>query len=164
MQTSSETMKTTAFPVKQQGEINPLVASLGFERLKWKLSQSSEAIMSPETADLAEREYRRFLTLKIEFPDAVMVPTDLMDKFWHAHILDTIAYARDCKRLFGDFVHHCPYFGEYGDDDKSMMEDAFALTKTLYERFFGESPPETEALPARCRSKPCHVPTGCRCR
>ena len=169
--------------------INPKVAELDFERLKWKLAHSSDAKMSPEDAELAEREYRRFLTLTIQFPKAVLVPTHLMDEFWHCHILDTVSYKRDCEMLFGRFLNHCPYFGEYGNDDKQMMEDAYNETKILYKSVFGEDVPKlesspaecldddpgecqvgcsnsrkTEALPARCRSKPCHVKPTCRCR
>lgn len=151
-------------PLAGEGRLHPKVAALNFERLKWKLAHSEESAMPQETCELAEREYRRFLTLKIAFPKAVLVPTKLMDKFWHAHILDTAAYQRDCMRLFGKFLHHCPYFGVYGNDDKEFMDNAFAETHALYSEFFGEPSPEAEALPARCRSKPCHAPTPCRCR
>lgn len=174
---------------KTLNNISPEVAKLDFKGLKWKLSESSEAEMSPETCDLAEREYRRFLTLKARYPHAILVPSKLMDKFWHAHILDTAAYARDCENLFGRFMHHFPYFGIYGEDDKKDLDDSFAKTDALYQSEFGESmseagasncseddpkcdtigkciPPENRQLlkAARCSGKACHAPTSCRCR
>ncbi len=125
------------------GRLHPKVAALDFDRLKWKLAHSSEAEISPEMCDLAEREYRRFLTLKMEYPNISLVPTKLMDMFWHAHILDTAAYENDCSALFGCFMHHFPYFGIYGNDDKQALNDAFAETKSLYKNKFGENPPSS---------------------
>ena len=139
------------------------VAALDFERLKWKLAHSDDAKMSPESCDLAEREYRRFLTLKVAFPGIDLVPSALVDEFWHTHILDTTAYARDCEAVFGEFLHHFPHFGDYSKDDKVDMDAAFAETTALYERIFGESPPNS-AKAGRCQGKKCHAPTNCRCR
>lgn len=185
MQTQHHTMPEKSALCGFAG-IHPKVATLDFKRLKWKLTHSSEAKMSPEMCDLAEREYRRFLMLKMEHPNISLVPTKLIDEFWHAHILDTAAYARDCMTLFGAFMHHFPYFGIYGADDKHALNDAFAETKLLYENFFGESPPKLEAAncseddpkcvtitarndgqqmsAARCGGHACHVPGSCACR
>ena len=171
-------------PDPRFGLLANTVAALDFERLKWKLSRSSEAKLSPEACDLAEREYRRFLTLKAAFPGVNLVPSKLADEFWHAHILDTAAYARDCESVFGGFLHHFPYFGIYGQDDKRNLDDAFAETTALYERVFGESPPKSSSAncsehdprcggeaevramsgAARCKGHPCHAPSRCACR
>ena len=168
----------------RHGLLDNAVAALDFERLKWKLSRSSEAKMSPEVCDLAEREYRRFLTLKTAFPSADLVPSKLADEFWHAHILDTAAYARDCEKVFGGFLHHFPYFGIYGEDDKRNLDAAFAETVALYQSVFGESPPRhspancseddprcggeaevrAKSGAARCNGHPCHAPGSCACR
>jgi hypothetical protein len=48
-----------------------------------------------------EREYRRFLVLNMLYPFESIVPCREVDKFWHAHILDTAAYRVDCERVFG---------------------------------------------------------------
>ena len=58
----------------------------------------------------AAREYRRFLTLKRDAPDAVLAPPPRVDRVWHAHILDTRRYHADCARLFGGYLHHDPAF------------------------------------------------------
>lgn len=168
----------------RHGLLDSAVAALDFERLKWKLSRSSEAKMSPEKCDLAEREYRRFLTLKAAFPGVSLVPSKLADEFWHAHILDTAAYARDCEKVFGGFLHHFPYFGIYGEDDKRNLDAAFAETVALYQSVFGESPPKfsgancseddprcggeaevrAKSEAARCQGHSCHAPSSCACR
>ena len=38
--------------------------------------------------------------------EAPHVPTIDIDLFWHQHILDTRAYAKDCQKVFGQFLHH----------------------------------------------------------
>ena len=144
------------------GEIDARVALLNFERLKWKLSHSVEAAMIAEECEFAEREYRRFLSLKRFYPDANLVPSHLLDKFWHAHILDTRAYMRDCEFLFGGYLHHSPFFGEYGEESQEELNAGFEKTKMLYEKHFGTYPESADI--GRCHDKPCHAPTPCRCR
>ena len=154
-------------PDTRFGVLDSAVAALDFERLKWKLTRSDDAKMSPENCDLAEREYRRFLTLKVAFPGVDLVPSLMVDEFWHSHILDTSAYARDCDAVFGEFLHHFPNFGNYSKDDAVDMDAAFAETTALYERTFGEKPPKSNLAGAeagRCKGKKCHVPGNCRCR
>ena len=143
--------------------IHPLVAAIDFNRLKWKLTESGEPKMSHEKCDLAEREYRRFLTLKKLYPAAELVPNKVLDEFWHAHILDTASYHKDCEAVFGHYLHHFPYFGIYGEDDYQNLVDAFESTKTLYRRHFGPYPSDLDTA-SRCQDHACHVPTECACR
>ena len=58
---------------------------------------------------IAVKQYKRFLNLKIKYPNLNLVPTDDIDMIWHAHILDTEQYAKDCANLFGTFLHHNPF-------------------------------------------------------
>lgn len=145
-------------------ELHPAVAALDLERLKFKYTASSEAEMSVEEWDEAEREYRRFLTLKACYPLAALVPTKQVDEVWHAHILDTEAYHADCMSIFGRFLHHYPYFGIYGKEDYQNLVDAFGETRKLYERHFGEALSESPLEATRCEGHACHVPTTCACR
>ena len=144
-------------------DLHPAVKDLDFERLKWKLSQSSEAKMTQKECEFAEQEYKRFLTLKKLYPKRSLVPNKIIDDFWHAHILDTAAYQKDCEKVFGYFLHHFPYFGIYGEEDKQNLEKSFEETKKLYEKHFGAYPKKIDSA-SRCEGKPCHAPTDCRCR
>ena len=146
-----------------QGGIHPLVEAIDFTRLKWKLSESEEAKMGKEECDLAEREYKRYLTLKKLYPSIELVPNKLLDEFWHAHILDTVAYHKDCDSVFGCYLHHFPYFGIYGEDDYQNLVSAFNETKKLYEQHFGPYPEKLDDA-ARCEDHPCHAPSSCACR
>ena len=87
------------------------------------------------------REYRRFLILCLENPDDPVVPSSLVDDFWHLHILDTQKYAEDCDYCFGEILHHFPYFGMRGDDDARNLRKAWLKTLSLYQSTFGEAAP-----------------------
>lgn len=142
------------------------VSRLDLARLKHKYTASSEAEMSVEAWDKAEREYRRFLSLKAFYPAVSLVPSKEVDALWHAHILDTRAYREDCHQVFGRFIDHYPYFGIYGKDDYQQLKDAFAQTVALYEKHFGAYPGGgTESQAMRCGGDhKCHVPSACACR
>ena len=140
------------------------VAALDFERLKFKNTATSEAGMTAQEWDAAELEYRRFLALKVMYPGIALVPSKLVDKIWHAHILDTRAYRDNCEKVFGRFIDHYPYFGIYGDDDHEALQQSSAQTVELYERHFGAYPKDSDAVASRCAGHACHVPTTCACR
>lgn len=89
-----------------------------------------------------EAEYRRYLALNRAYPEKAIVPSKIVDKVWHAHILDTHAYAKDCEQVFGSFVHHFPYMGTRGDEDARNLQRAYAETLQLYEEHFGVPPTE----------------------
>lgn len=115
---------------------------------------------SLDEAENAEKWYRRFLTLCHLYPGAPIVPNLPIDTFWHQHILDTRAYAKDCQEVFGYFMHHYPYFGLNGDAEQ--RDDAFVDTNALYRTHFGEdcttmhrvlagtTPPSCSNIPTKC--------------
>lgn len=111
---------------------------LNLDCIKYKLVKNGWSRLK---ADQTEVLYRRFLWLALLYPDAPLVPTEDVDKFWHQHILDTRKYALDCEQLFGYFLHHCPYFGMRDEADKAEMRSAFRLTCELYEKEFGSCEP-----------------------
>ena len=149
--------------VMPQAALEPSVAELDFTRLKWKLTHGDEAVFTSDQAEFAETEYRKFLSLKRWYPGIEFVPSKLVDAFWHAHILDTRSYHEDCQRVFGDYLHHFPYFGIDGDEDRAALETAFEQTQEIYEEHFGEYP-EAVSSAARCKDHSCHAPSECRCR
>lgn len=156
-----KSMKPSINPT--ESGIHAYVHTLNFDKLKWKLCESNEAEMSKEECELAEQEYRRYLTLKLLHPKETLVPNKLVDKFWHAHILDTRSYRDDCDSVFGFYLDHFPYFGIYGSDDNANLELEFEKTKTKYEQHFGKYPTDLNNL-SRCENHPCHVPSTCACR
>jgi len=91
--------------------------------------------------------YRRFLSIAAE--GVRVVPTEDIDRVWHAHILHTDAYARDCERVFGFFFHHNPIAAEHAD----LNEGDFAATGNAYAARFGEAYSRTQA--AQCNNGGC---------
>lgn len=84
-----------------------------------------------------ELEYKKFLWLTFLFPNQQIVPTKEVDFFWHTHILDTQKYFEDCQNTFGYFLHHFPYLGLRNKEDYLLLQQAFAVTKSLYHSEFG---------------------------
>jgi hypothetical protein len=152
---------TTPSPVEA---LERLAAMLDLSGIRRKLADPDEGKgCDTDQLDLMEQEYRRFLAMHLAHPDAEIVPCKLVDEIWHQHILDTIAYRRDCETIFGEFLDHFPYFGMRGDDDAQALVDAYAGTVELYERDFGTPPTGTwiSADAARCVRKICK-PQKCK--
>ncbi len=95
-------------------------------------------------------EYLKYLWLCRMYPDADMVPSGIVDDFWHLHILDTRKYAEDCQTYFGYFLHHFPYFGMRGEEDKQYLADAWVSTLNRYRVHFGEPPADLWIGSRRC--------------
>ena len=87
--------------------------------------------------------YRRFLKLCAKYPELPLVPNGPIDEVWHTHVLDTRAYDVACQAIFGEFLHHYPYFGLR--DDARERDLAFDATNELYRREFGEDCREMKA-------------------
>jgi hypothetical protein len=116
------------------------VESLDLEPIKFKIGCKEDGYgWTGEHTERIELAYRRFLVLRARFPQAQIAPTRDIDAFWHAHILDTRKYAADCERIFGEFVHHYPYLGLLGDQDK--LDQAAATLCQLFVSEFGEEVP-----------------------
>lgn len=131
------------------------IMSLDLSMIKLKLEDKEEGQgWEAEFCNEAEIEYKRFLILKWENPNADIVPNGVIDKFWHQHILDTEKYAQDCNRLFGKFIHHYPYFGMNGEKDAKDLKDAFEYTKELYKKKFGEN---YIGAAKRCKAPKCRT-------
>jgi hypothetical protein len=129
------------------------VAHLNFSMLRMKLRKESG--WTAETCDEVEGLYRQFLALNVRYPGRKICPTGPIDEFWHAHILDTKAYAADCQALFGEILHHYPYFGLRGPADEADLEASFADSIDLFIRHFGVDPTAGDSRPRSCRPQNC---------
>jgi hypothetical protein len=85
-------------------------------------------------------EYKRFLRMKVAYPDMEISPSPLVDEVWHVHILDTRQYMKDCDKLFGFYLHHAPSFGN-SQEEKKEMGDRYRKTLQVYESLFKEPAP-----------------------
>jgi hypothetical protein len=129
------------------------VATLDFSMLKRKLVE--EKGWTKEFCDDVEGLYRKFLALNIRYAGEKICPTGPVDEFWHAHILDTRAYARDCDALFGEYLHHFPYFGMRGPEDRAALDAAFERSLNLYVTHFGIDPAAGDTQARSCSPQRC---------
>lgn len=135
-------------------------SGLDFSMIRMKLMDHEEGeSWSQDYCLRVEIEYRRYLQLSMRYPDRAVVPSKEVDTFWHYHILDTQAYADDCERVFGYFLHHFPYFGMRGPTDAQALGDAYDDTLALYEAHYGPSPQDIWARTGLARCPSC----GRRC-
>lgn len=49
--------------------------------------------------------------------DLIGEPSEMIDKAWHAHILNTPMYCSFCESTFGYYLHHTPYWTRGNDDE-----------------------------------------------
>ncbi|WP_232833462.1 glycine-rich domain-containing protein [Paraburkholderia kururiensis] len=130
------------------------IDALDFARMKAKLLHRRDGQWTPETVARAEAGYRQFLKLAAQYPDTAIVPSEEVDQFWHAHILDTKRYANDCERIFGFVLHHNPYVGIDGADDEARLFELASATGALMERTFGTAAQEQAQAAAYCAVTP----------
>ncbi len=120
------------------GALPASLQALDLEKIKFKVVRGG---WTAAKADRVELLYKRYLYLSLLYPELPLVPTEDVDEFWHNHILDTKKYAEDTLRIFGYFLHHCPYFGMTEESDEAELRRAFQQTAELYEAEFGSSGP-----------------------
>ena len=105
-----------------------------------------------EYAKKVSTEYRKFLVLSLINPNKTIVPSTIIDDFWHLHILDTRKYQKDCEDSFGKFLHHFPYFGMRGDNDEKNLINSWNETLNLYEKEFSNKADSFWIQSRRCPS------------
>ena len=94
-----------------------------------------------------EREIKRFLAMCSAYPGSYGMRGPL-DELWHTFIIFTSSYAKFCRDLGGEFVHHLPEPPKDKtprDKDKTPGDNAskgsyMAFLKD-YQRLIGEEPP-----------------------
>lgn len=84
-------------------------------------------------------EYRKFLFLCC-VSDTGVTPSDPVDQAWHLHLTYTRSYWIDlCRNTLGRDLHHNPTKGGAAEGQK--FDGMYTASQTLYERYFGETPP-----------------------
>ncbi|MHA7684779.1 glycine-rich domain-containing protein [Cupriavidus sp. PET2-C1] len=149
------------------------IDALDFSRIKAKLLHGKSTHWSPESLADAEAGYRRFLKLAAKYPDTPVVPSEQVDAFWHAHIVDTRRYASDCEHIFGHVLHHDPYVGIDGPQDEARLRALAEASARLGAREFGlrpataaycavtnEGKPALSPVPAAVQAAYCAITNG----
>lgn len=137
-------------------DLNPIIYSL--------VKRDDGPRWSIEKAKEIEIWYRRFLFLTCMHPEEAIVPTKEIDEFWHTHILDTKKYFSDCQEICGEYIHHFPYLGTRGREDKNSLDQSFLSSLALYERYFNSIPTDaslhhSSSICSVCSSCSSHIET-----
>jgi len=114
------------------------VNELDLAPINMKLQVSEPEKWTEGTIQAAECTYRRFLAIHMAHPDEAFVPNNILDEYWHQHILDTIKYAKDCAKLFGKMLNHDPYFGLRNENERLENLAGFERLGFLWKNYFGE--------------------------
>ena len=123
MQTSTQTRRdsfATSRPVLTalpDFDLSKVVSRVAKENPDWSQDRLRDA----------EDSYRAYLAA-CKLSAKKLSPAPDADEVWHAHILHTREYARDCGSYFGYFLHHVPTETEIGAGDADCQGDSSACT------------------------------------
>jgi|SRR5689334_11470858 hypothetical protein len=130
-------------------EVRDYILHMDFSWQKYKMENDRFVVgWSRAKLDFAEKQYKNFLFLWRKYRGKPLPPPFQVDDFWHGHILHTNRYHIDCIAIFGEYLHHYPYFGMRGDGDREGLENAFLDSQRLYRAEFGDWIRDYVDLPA----------------
>jgi hypothetical protein len=113
----------------------------------------------PEMTNKMEREYKRFIAIRIQHPDQAIVPSHLVDEMWHTHILFTRDYIAFCEAVNGEYIHHAPFL----KNEKRKHNSSIKTTLTLYINMFGQPDRDIWLKAADCTDASCGDCTSSDC-
>ncbi|WP_421505006.1 glycine-rich domain-containing protein [Erwinia rhapontici] len=109
-------------------------------------------------AERAVLNYQRYMAVTKALGGLQLVPNGDIDEIWHMHILDTRTYMTDCDALFGEYLHHYPYFGMLSDENRQQWFDVQAFSNELWQKLFSEPLYQADNSAQKCPQVcPCHV-------
>lgn len=118
-----------AFKLDEDGAQQPFTKKL-LQENKW----------SPEFAERAIKEYKKFIYLCTIFPYGAS-PSPIVDQVWHLHLTYTKSYWFDfCQNILQVNIHHNPSTG--GIDEINKHREWYRQTCSDYEKVFGTKPPD----------------------
>ena len=131
--------KLTTRPVEQ---VFAAIRGLDLEPVKHRLMDAELGEgWTREHADSIELAYKNYLTMLVKYPEDAedIVLSKDVDELWHTHILQTVKYTEDCRRMFGKFLHHDPHVGPRTPADVEKKAALTEKTRRLYQREFGDA-------------------------
>jgi hypothetical protein len=119
------------------------INSIDFSMIIFKITRPDpniSRIWTEESANIVVQYYKNYLWLLRKYSEAyhILPPSIEIDEIWHHHILDTYKYYNDCLNIYGQFLHHYPYFGMRGEQDSTDLANTFKITQMLHLKEFGD--------------------------
>lgn len=122
-------------------EVLEKIDLIDLEHVAYHLMTPNESNVNPlsqEETRSGIEAYRQFLAIRILYPNEPIVPSIIVDKVWHAHILsNTRRYSKDCDILFGTFFHHQSH-GHLTPEEQAYRLKKQSNTSRLLTLHFGD--------------------------
>lgn len=83
-------------------------------------------------------EYKKFMYLAAT-ENGMVSPSEIVDVVWHQHLIFTQSYQKFCD-ILGKTIQHIP--STHHQEEAEKFREAQDFTKTVYQKNFGEAPPE----------------------
>lgn len=131
-------MKTEQFDYGVFAQALELADTWNFQLAVEKIVEVKGGTWDLARAEGAVRNYKRYMAVTKALGGMQLVPNGDIDEIWHMHILDTRAYMRDCQQLFGEYLHHYPYFGMLGEENRRHWLDVQSGSEALWQTLFSE--------------------------
>lgn len=129
-----------------------------FSLTKRKLQETENSNWSDERVYKAVEDYKKYLAVTKALDGVQLVPNADIDEVWHYHIMDTRRYVEDCKILFGGFLHHYPFYGMLGEDNKNDWLENQKNSNALWISLFNEPLYSTSNKGQKCpQACPCNI-------
>ncbi len=125
--------------------------------MNWDMSKVNKRFaMKNDCSDgeleLLEREYKKFISLKLFEPELKYPVSEVIDEYWHTHLLFSRDYHEMSKRVFGDYAHHHPIVDE--NEKEELMPLYNDNTLAQYRKVFGD--PDPVMWPQSCLCGSCY--------
>lgn len=91
----------------KEATVRKIIKTLNLSKVSERVRNENPR-WSAEKLRISEEAYRGFLFIHWKYPREALVPSTGIDEFWHAHILYTKQYMKDCQKIFGHYMHHDP--------------------------------------------------------
>ncbi|MCE0975440.1 MULTISPECIES: glycine-rich domain-containing protein [Pseudomonas] len=135
-----------------------LTATWDFKLAIEKVLEIKNGEWTRERAEKAVQNYTRYMAVTKALGGLQMVPNGDIDEIWHMHILDTRAYMADCNALFGEYLHHYPYFGMLGEENRKQWLQVQDESTNLWMQLFGEPLYGADSAAQKCPQVcPCNI-------
>lgn len=81
-------------------------------------------------------EYHKWLQIVAKYDAHHVSPSPVIDKVWHAHIIDTHDYKRVCQIINGNLIHHYPQNSYKSQQDEQLVR--YHSTLKYYQEMFDD--------------------------
>lgn len=110
-----------------------LIDNFDYSNVVWKVRQESS--LSKDYIMQGINNLKRYYVVALLDPLNEHAVSDLVDPFWHTHILFTKEYVNFCNEIFQGYIHHTPLNQSHHAEVKKV-ENLYGYTIDTYNKIF----------------------------